>query len=227
MNKYILTLALIVLLAFSTVGAIVGQTQSNAMIKINEASIALQNYEQSKDMIWACSKRFNHDARLYLQTSLNYFNDGNYRKALFYAESSIVATETAKLYADTYCKCLYKPGRDGCGDLIKEPNGDDGPCGGAPLGIGPAIYVTQIPGEPGEEGCGWYPENGYYQRNDECVGKDCFELCFEGDCCTYNGCYPDPECYATDCPVNGSTPFQPGGIPPRPQTPTVTPGSQP
>ncbi|MCC7572351.1 MAG: hypothetical protein KO464_03070 [Candidatus Methanofastidiosum sp.] len=168
---------------------VIAQNQNDAIAKINEASTALMNYESGKDSIWPCSKRFNHEARLNLQYSWNYFNKGDYKNSFFYAQSSIVATETAKIYADTECKCLYSYNERSCG---KYDDGN-GPCGGL-------VAVTAA-----RSGCNdWY-----------CDRPGCTQ-CYQGYCCGPNGCYPDPGCYTTDCNPDGGN-FQPGGTGTTPQ----------
>lgn len=185
MKKYYFTLALLILLVASTGAFVIAQNQSEALAKINEASAALNAYEAGKDSIWPCSKKFNHDARLYLQYSWDYFNTGDYTNATFYAQASITGTETAKIYADTQCLCLFSYNERGCGDM---ENGDDlGPCGGL-------VAVTT-----GKSGC-----NSWY-----CDRPGCTQ-CYEGYCCGPNGCYQDPGCYATDCDPGGDN-YQPGG----------------
>jgi ammonia channel protein AmtB len=189
MNKYFLTLALMILLVASTGAFVIAQNQNEALAKINEASTALMNYESGKDSIWPCSKRFNHEARLNLQYAWNYFNKGDYKNSIFYAQASITATETAKLYADTECKCLYSYNEKGCGEI----DDGNGPCGGL-------VAVTAA-----KSGCNeWY-----------CDRPGCTQ-CYEGYCCGPNGCYPDPGCYTTDCDQGGDN-FQPGGTGGTPQ----------
>jgi len=184
MNKYFIILALMIILVASTGAFAIAQNQSEALSKINDASAALAIYEASKDSIWPCSKRFNHDARLYLQYSWEYFNKGDYKNAEFYARASITATETAKIYADTECKCLYSYNERGCAEYDDDGNG---PCGGL-------VAVTAA-----KSGCNdWY-----------CDRPGCTQ-CYQGYCCGPNGCYPDPGCYTTDCDPDDDN-YQPGG----------------
>lgn len=201
MKKYFLTFALMIILVTSTATFVIAQNQNDALAKINEASTALTNYEAGKDSIWPCSKRFNHDARLNLQYSWEYFNRGDYKNAMFYAQASIIATETAKIYADTECLCLYSYNERNCGSNEED---DNGPCGGL-------VAVTT-----GKSGCNdWY-----------CDRPGCTQ-CYEGYCCGPNGCYPDPGCYTTDCDP-GDDNYQPGGngsTPVKPVRTTTTPGN--
>jgi len=185
MKKYFFTFGLIIILVLSTGAFVIAQNQSEALAKIDDASAALALYEAGKDSIWPCSKKFNHDARLNLQYSWEYFNKGDYKNATFYAQASIIATETAKIYADTECKCLYSYNERGCGEF---DDGDDlGPCGGL-------VAVTA-----GKSGC-----NDWYCDRPGCV------QCTGGYCCGPNGCYEDPGCYTTDCD-SGEGNFEPGG----------------